>query len=521
MPFRSIRRPLVLALAAALAGPIHLQAQGPQGPLWDSYRRAEQVLRAGAEAHGGLAAIRAIGAASFRWEGLDYAPTQSRIPTASWDTAGNGRAVVQDVRVDYARGRFAVDREAHFPGGYVNAFRTVGSGRELLAYNPLRERGMGGVTFQRDTTGAAARRTMSSVGANMPVLLIRMALARATTLRYLGERTDRGRREHAIAFTTAEGDAATLYFDAGTNLLSRREEMGIGSLGDEVDAYLFSDYETVGGFAVPRAMELRWNGLLTGRQRLVRFAAAAELPDSLLRVPDGYTPAAPGGAPAAVRIADGMHYLERIGGSHRSLVVDTEEGLVVVDAPVSVDASEAAIRLIEQTHPGRPIRYVVITHHHGDHIAGIAAFAARGATVLASAGSEAYLRRMATVPRTLGVLAPTAVEARIPAIEAVAGRRVIGRGPRRVEVIDVGPTSHAAAMLAVYVPAQRLLFQGDLLRINEGSGPVVSPEATRDLHRIIRRFRLDVTSIGAVHGVNGTMDDLRRALASATDAESR
>jgi hypothetical protein len=67
-------------------------------------------------------------------------------------------------------------------------------------------------------------------------------------------------------------------------------------------------------------------------------------------------------------------------------------------------------------------------------------------------------------------------------------------------------------MLAVYVPAQKLLFQGDLLRLNEHGGPVVSPDATRDLDSIIRRFRLDVRTIGAVHGLNGTMDDLREAL---------
>jgi hypothetical protein len=70
----------------------------------------------------------------------------------------------------------------------------------------------------------------------------------------------------------------------------------------------------------------------------------------------------------------------------------------------------------------------------------------------------------------------------------------------------------------VYVPAARLLFQGDLLRINARGGPVASPEATRDLDRIIRRFGLDVQAIGAVHGENGTMDDLRTALHAATAA---
>jgi hypothetical protein len=63
-----------------------------------------------------------------------------------------------------------------------------------------------------------------------------------------------------------------------------------------------------------------------------------------------------------------------------------------------------------------------------------------------------------------------------------------------------------------YVPSQRLLFQGDLLRINAHGGIVAGSDAARDLERIIRRFGLDVETIGAVHGLNGTMADLRTAL---------
>ena len=308
----------------------------------------------------------------------------------------------------------------------------------------------------------------------------------------------------------------TLYFDAETHLLARREDMGIGSVGDEVDVVRFGDYRTEAGFTVPGTMEVRWNGVLVGRHRLARFAPAAEIPDSLLRPSPGFTEAQPGGPPAAVRVADGVYFVERIGGGYRMLVVDTDEGLVAVDAPLSPEITAAAIGVIERTFPGRPLKYVAVTHHHGDHIGGIPAFAARGATVLAAAGSEGYLGRMATVRRTIGRIA--AQDAPAVRIEPVRGRRTIGTGARRVELIEVSPTSHASSMLVVYLPEQKLLFQGDLLRINREGGPVSSPAATRDLQRIIDQFRLDVRSIGAVHGENGTPDDLRSALARAPSA---
>ncbi len=501
----SLHRMIVpAALAAMIAAPAH--GQGPRGVLWDSYARAAEVLRQGAEAHGGAQAIRGLSAAAFRWEGEDYAPTQGRVPAATWDTAGNGRGVTSDVRVDFARGRYAWDREFRFGGGYLNAIRVLGNGRELLSYNHQPGRGMGGTTYQRDTTGTPQRRTLSSLAGSMPVLLIRQALERSNTLRYLGRSGDGA---HVVTYTTSEGDPVTLHFDTATHLLTRRDDLGAGSLGDEVDAVHFAGYEQVGGFSVPRRLELRWNGLLAGRQRLVSFAPAAELPDTLFRVPAGYTTPSAGGPPAMTRVAEGVYYVERIGGGYRSLVVDTEEGVVVVDAPLNPDASGAAIALIERTLPGRPIRYLVVTHHHGDHIGGIPAYAARGATILAAPGSEAYLRRMLTVTRTLGRIGAAPAAASPLTIETLAGRRTIGRGERAVEVLDVGPTSHAAAMLAVYVPSQKLLFQGDLLRINEHGGPVAAPEAARDLAALIRRFRLDVRTIGSVHGLNGTMDDVR------------
>jgi glyoxylase-like metal-dependent hydrolase (beta-lactamase superfamily II) len=534
---RVVRPLTVVALLApsALARPLRAQATqpaqatqqatqagaptgAPTGPLWDSYDRAAAVVRAALAAHGGEAAVRGLAAAAYRWEGEDYAPSQGRVPSAAWDTAGNARPAADAVRLDLARGRYAWDREFRFGGGYLNAIRVAADGRTLVAYNPEAGRGMGGTTFTRDTTGVAARRTLLALSGTMPVLLLREAVARASTLRYLGASVAGGRCEEVVAFTGADGESVTLYVDSATHRISRREELGVGTLGDEIDAYHFSDYRTVGGLAVPHRLDVRWNGLLTGRRRLVGFAAgaavAATLGDSLVAVPAGYIPTTPAGPPAVVPVADGVYYLERLGGAYRMLVVDTGDGVLVVDPPLAPPVGEAALALVERTLPGRPVRWVVLTHHHADHIGGLPAFAARGATVLVAPGSEAYIRRMAAAARTIGQFGATAgaPAARPLALRTVHGALTVGTGPRAVRVLDVGPTSHAAAMLAVHVPAARLLFQGDLLRINAAGGPAAAPDAARDLERVLR-LAPGVASIGAVHGINGTPDDVRAARA--------
>jgi hypothetical protein len=59
-----------------------------------------------------------------------------------------------------------------------------------------------------------------------------------------------------------------------------------------------------------------------------------------------------------------------------------------------------------------------------------------------------------------------------------------------------------------------VLFQGDLLRVNEPGGAAFAPAAAADLSRLIRRLGIAPTIIGAVHGRNATMSDLQVAVAA-------
>ena len=123
---------------------------------------------------------------------------------------------------------------------------------------------------------------------------------------------------------------------------------------------------------------------------------------------------------------------------------------------------ERYISLIKQAVPGKPIRYVVLTHHHGDHMGGVRAFIAEGATVLAPPATAALVERVAAAPHTLAAdrlsAAPRALR-----LEVVRGERTVADGRRTITLVDVGENPHGVEMLVAHLPAERLMFVSDLL----------------------------------------------------------
>ena len=111
--------------------------------------------------------------------------------------------------------------------------------------------------------------------------------------------------------------------------------------------------------------------------------------------------------------------------------------------------------LVQRTFPGKPVRYLILSHHHGDHLGGARAFAEAGAILLTAPGDASAAR--------------TAVEPADARIETVADRRVITDGSRKLEVINIGANPHTSENLLTWLPEERLLFQGDLFYYSEGA----------------------------------------------------
>jgi glyoxylase-like metal-dependent hydrolase (beta-lactamase superfamily II) len=151
--------------------------------------------------------------------------------------------------------------------------------------------------------------------------------------------------------------------------------------------------------------------------------------------------------------------------------VVTDDGVVVVDALGSPPLARRMLAEIRRITP-KPIRYVVLTHYHADHIYGLQVFKDAGAEIIAHALGREYLYSDAAQQR----LAASRKDLS-PAIDAdtrlVPADLWVGSSEPRADTVlqlggiefivrPMGP-SHTSEDLAVFVPSLGVLFCGDLL----------------------------------------------------------
>ncbi len=326
----------------------------------------------------------------------------------------------------------------------------------------------------------------------IPHLLLLEAATRSRRLIALGPRTIDGVTYDTVEATLSEDTRLTLLLTRDPGTLARAEYAAyLPGLGDCLVAWEWTGWRKDPGLGLaPSGHRITVNGTVFQEVAYDRYAAGAreaaammEIPPDLAPPPDArprQTAPAPSG-PASGEVAPGVHVAQVRG--FLTTFIEFADFVVVFDAPASAPGLEAIpatgtadservtedfLAEIARVCPDKPVRFVVLSHHHGDHLGGIRAFAGRGVTILAAPGQVPAVRRALAAPHAL---APDRWkgDGREASVEAVPDRRVISDGPRRLEVINVGENPHTAENLFAWLPDERLLFQGDLFYYEEGA----------------------------------------------------
>jgi glyoxylase-like metal-dependent hydrolase (beta-lactamase superfamily II) len=189
-----------------------------------------------------------------------------------------------------------------------------------------------------------------------------------------------------------------------------------------------------------------------------RFALAmlACLPASVAPAQAPAPAAAPAAAPPlfSTTKVEGTEnvYIFRYQG-HQAMFVVTPEGVIATD-PIGRYRPQAVTTYLDEIRKitGAPVRYVIYSHHHYDHIAGGKPFKDAGATFVAHKRAKERLAELNFPDVT-------------PVDEAVEDKRSITLGGTTLELIYVG-RNHSDNTLLMRLPKEKLIFAVDFLPIN-------------------------------------------------------
>ena len=498
---------LKLFLVAAL---LVLQVTGgaiaqQQNASQRSYQQARRVLDDAIEAHGGVEAMRAIKDFILKEKGKIHARFQSPGAEPPFAVGTSEETLIIDTERNLV---FDDIRTAN--AGFNNWNITVIKGTEGHNFDMWSKTMTPIVNPSVNNFRGQMRR--------LPPFVLLEALDRAATLRWVGEDEIGGRKQKVISVIRPDNQQLSLAFDAQTNLLTRYGFLYADPLtGDSEIAQSYSNYRTVGKLKLPGARVLYNSGGVVQEAEYADIQINTRPAETVFQGPDGFAkleaPPATPPPPAVSKIADDVYLLQGLaGGTHNVMFVAFNDHVLVLEAPEQIfygSNSVQALAKIKETVPGKPIKYLVLTHHHSDHAGGFREYVAEGATIVTTAGNKGWLEKATTLQSSL--LPRLSLQNKLK-IETIDKKRVFQDDKHVVELYDIGPNPHANEILVAYFPKEKILFQADLLNPAANGNIPIAQDATISFAERLQQLGLQVEKIYGVHGRATTLEELRTSV---------
>jgi glyoxylase-like metal-dependent hydrolase (beta-lactamase superfamily II) len=344
-----------------------------------------------------------------------------------------------------------------------------------------------------------------------------------------------------VAYPAVSFGPYIVAFDAQTGLPARVRTLDYDNVWGDVNYDLvYSQWRDFGGIKIPMHRNYELNGRVIAETTLMELSINPPVDSAKFDVPAAvranapkpatgnvpyqwvlrrqfigtyldsenlsYDSRAAGGGLRLQELAPGVQHV--VGGSHNNLLVEMNSYLVVVDAPVTDAQSNWVIDAARAKYPGKPIRYLVLTHHHMDHAGGVRAYAAQGATLVVGQGAGEHFRKVLAAPFTRNPdLRPTDL-GRTPVIE-VADKYVISDGRREVAAYRID-NPHAKAYLIGYVPDAKLGYVTDLWSPGRDPLPAKITPPLAAVVAGVKKHGIEPARFAGGHGSTGDFAPLQK-----------
>ena len=484
------------------------------------------LIKEAVAAQGGADALRALKAVTIKAQAQHWEPGQSYTPggeprflgtssvATTWDLAQNA------ARAEWSRGM-------KYPAV------------ETVKYTEVVMPGAGVVTTEKGSqpmSGIRVAASLRELDRASPALLLH-ALDAPQDVQALPDQTFGEIALPAVAYTE-HGTKYVILFDRITHLpvaVRTRDDDNIH--GDSDYDMVMDDWRSVGDAKVAHALSYQINGVQVqqlsydevqpnpaitadtftadDKFKLASASTAADVPYQwvlrrlfLGRFLDSDKVVVPAnGELKLVELAPNVQQV--VGGTANNLIVAMNDGLVIFDAPCCATQSRWVIDAAKAKYPDKPIKYLVLTHHHMDHTGGTRSYVAEGATVIVPSTARDYFARNLARPHT--VVADAQQSAAKPLqIVGVADNMTLKDDTVEIRLQRIA-NPHVDGMLIGYVVQPNVVWVTDIWSPGRDAAKTAGVMAVNDA---IKKLGIKDATFAGGHGSNAKQSVLDGIVAS-------
>ena len=475
-----------------------VQAQPRAAPPPEKITDPKRLLQLAIEALGSEAKVQGLKTLRLEWVGHTLMPEQSERPEGPYVT--NYQQAVEEVDLDNLM------------------IRQVITSRSLLQPKGVE------LTYVLTSTAGVIQLPEGQAPAPPSVVLDNIELfqqlphralaaaMKSPDLRLVEEAKFQGVPHRVVAYKPGKSEVR-IWLNSSTNLptavdwtTARPGDLNWSVLGDIKVRLLFGSWSLEAGILFPKQWNIERNGKPWSQRSYTVVTVNPALDKRLFeldptprRASVGYLAQTVDDVPLgrqnepALPIQPTLIFLP---GPYNVAMVRQEDGVVVLEAPISAGYSRKVMEDIVWRFREAPVKAVITTSDSWPQVAGIREYIAAGIPVYALDLNQSTLETFSSAPRTL---VPDRLSRlpKQPNWNWLSGKTVVGSKLNPIEVYPIRGEASERTLMA-YFPDSKLLWTGDLINRNQ-DGSFFMPAYLGELVNAVRRERLDVAVIFGIH----------------------